>query len=93
MIKECTAEHLKQCVEIAFLRNNIPESNCAYCPLSKESITEDLEYLLNNPNSLLVGFFNNDILVGFLGCFVNPENNWGDCIGPFFKDEWNQSLA
>jgi len=41
----------------------------------------------------MVGYFINGILTGILGCFLNPSNNWVDCIGPFFKDEWNCDCA
>ena len=93
MIKRCNPDHLFQCVEIAYLRNSIPENNCAFCPASKELIMKDLEFLLNDPNSLLVGYFDHDLLIGFCGCFVNPQNNWGDFVGPFFKGEWDHSIA
>lgn len=93
MVKKCNADHLVQCIELAFMRNSIPESNCAFCPTSKESIIEDLGFILNDVNSLLLGYFADDNLLGFLGCFVNPENNWGDCVGPFFMDKWNPIYA
>jgi len=75
------------------MRNNKPESNSAYCPKSRESIHADFAYIINNPGSILLGYFDNDILTGVLGCFTNPDNNWVDCSGPFFKDGWNQEYA
>jgi len=93
MIKECTLNHLQQCVDIAFLRNSQPENNSAYCPKSKESIYADFDFMMSTPDSLVVGYFVGDVLTGILGCFTNPDNNWVDCIGPFFKDEWNQDHA
>jgi len=93
MTRECNADYLQQCTDIAFLRNNRPESNSSYCPKSRESIHDDFAYIINNPGSILLGYFDNDILTGVLGCFTNPDNNWVDCLGPFFKDEWSQRHA
>jgi len=92
-LKENCLESLQQCVDIAFKRNNQPENNSAYCPKSKESIYADFEFMINNPNSLVVGLFSNDVLLGVLGCFTNPDNNWVDCIGPFFANDWDQDNA
>ena len=78
---------------MAYLRNSQPESNSAYCPKSKESIHDDFAFILDNSDSTLLGCFDNDILIGVLGCFVNLDNNWVDCSGPFFKGEWNQGDA
>ena len=93
MIRECNLDDLQQCTDIAFLRNNQPESNSAYCPKSKESIFNDFVYIINNPDSILLGFYDNDNLKSVMGCFVNPDNNWVDCSGPFFENEWNQDNA
>ena len=93
MIKVCDIEHLPQLVEIAFKRNSIPTSNCAFCSSSAKSITRDFEFIINSPDCLMVGAFCNSIVVGMLGCFVNPDNNWVDCCGPFFRDEWDQDIA
>jgi len=93
VIKECSSEHLQQCTNIAFLWNNQPESNSAYCPKSKESIYADFSFIIDSPESMLIGFFDNDSLSGVLGCFMNPENNWVDCAGPFFLNDWNQEVA
>ena len=93
MISECTSDCLQECTEIAFLRNNRPESNSAYCPKSKESIYTDFAFIIDNPDSILLGYFDDDVLLGVLGCFVNPDNNWVDCSGPFFKNEWSQEVA
>ena len=93
MIKPCDIENLSQCAEIAFYRNNLPESNCAYCPNSKESIFKDFEAIINNPDCRMIGFFSEDVLIGVLGCFFNPDNLWVDCIGPFFKNSWNHDHA
>lgn len=93
MIKECDIDYLEQCVEIAFEQNDQPENNCAFCPNSRKSICEDFEYIISNPDCLMVGCFTDDILTGILGCFLNPANNWVDCVGPFFKDGWHQDFA
>ena len=93
MIKNLNTGYLQQCVEIAFLRNNQPKSNSAYCPKSKENICADFAFIIDNPDSILLGLVNDDVVTGVLGCFVNPDNNWVDCSGPFFKDEWNQEDA
>ena len=93
MIKECSIELLTQCVDIAFTRNNLPESNCAYCYLSRGSIHKEFEFLITNPDCLMYGSFDNDTLIGIFGCFFNPDNKWVDCLGPFFKDEWNEKIA
>jgi len=93
MISECNTDYLQQCTDIAFLRNNQQESNSAYCPKSKESIYGDFALIIEHPDSILLGYFDNDVLTGVLGCFMNSENNWVDCSGPFFKDEWSQEVA
>jgi len=93
MIKACDIEHLSQCAEIAFSRNNLPESHCAFCSNTKESILEDFESIISNPDCLMLGCFSGHALVGVLGCFFNPDNLWVDCIGPFFKDDWNHDIA
>ena len=93
MIIELSSDHLQKCVEIAFLRNNQPESNSAYCPKSKKSIYDDFSFIMDSSDSILLGFFDNDVVIGVLGCFVNLDNNWVDFSGPFFKNEWNQEDA
>jgi len=93
MIRELNTNHLQQCVEIAFLRNSQPESNSAYCPKTEKGIQGDFEFLMDTPNNSMFGYFNGDTLEGILGCFVNPDNNWVDCSGPFFRGEWNQDAA
>jgi len=85
--------NLPQCVELAFVKNNQPESNCAFCPKAKESIHEDFEFIINDSDCLMVGYFIDDALVGILGCFFNPDNKWVDCVGPFFSNEWNPVYA
>ena len=89
MIKICNIDYLSQCVEMAYEQNNKPAYNCAFCSKSKESIYKDFEYIIRNPNSFMIGYFIDGILTGILGCLQNPDNNWVDCIGPFFKNEWN----
>ncbi|MCL2704536.1 MAG: GNAT family N-acetyltransferase [Defluviitaleaceae bacterium] len=37
----------------------------------------------------MAGLFDGDNLKGIFGCFINPENNWVDCLGPFFIGEWS----
>ena len=93
MIRKINSDQLQQCVEIAFLRNSQPESNCAYCPKEKNAIHGDFNYLMGNPDNLMLGYFDCDILVGIFGFFISPDNNWVDCIGPFFKGDWNQDVA
>jgi len=93
MIREINATHLQQCVEIAFLRNNQPESNSAYCPEEKDAIHDDFNFLMSNPDNLMIGYFDDDTLIGIFGFFISPDNNWVDCVGPFFEDDWNQDAA
>jgi len=93
MVKICDMDHLPQCVEIAFERNNQPESNCAFCPKSKESIRGDFAFIIDDADCLMIGYFIDDALTGMLGCFLNPDNNWVDCVGPFFKNDWNDDYA
>jgi len=93
MVKECSHNYLQQCIDIAFLRNNQPENNCAYCPKSKESIQADFEFIMDNPDCLMIGCFDGETLKGIIGCFMNPDNKWVDCIGPFFSDEWSDDIA
>ncbi|MCL2081233.1 MAG: GNAT family N-acetyltransferase [Oscillospiraceae bacterium] len=93
MVQQCGTEHLSQCVEIAFKRNNMPESSCAYCPKTKDSINDELAFIIGDTDCLMTGYFVEENLAGMLGCFVNPDNRWADCIGPFFMDEWNQDFA
>ena len=93
MVRECGMGDLQACVEIAFVRNGVPESNSAYCPKTRDGIFADFEFLLNNPGSVLVGDFDGDVLVGLMGGFFNPENGWVDCSGPFFVGEWDEARA
>lgn len=93
MIRICDINYLTQCVEIAFERNNLPQSNCAYCPNLKENIRKDFEFIINDADCLMVGYFIDGKLTGFLGCFMNPENNWVDCVGPYFENGWNHTHA
>ena len=93
MIKICGTEHLSQCAEIAFKRNSLPGTSCAFCSSSKESICKDFEFMINNAKCLVLGYFAGDSLLSVFGFFMNPENNWVDCVGPFFKDEWNPHAA
>ena len=93
MIGICDMSRLEQCVETAFERNSHPESNCAFCSSSRKSILQDFEFIISDPGCRMVGHFDNGALTGFLGCFFNPDNNWVDCIGPFFKSEWNHAHA
>ena len=93
MIKKCNIEQLTKCVEIAYEKNSIPENNSAYCHRSKESIQNEFEFLLSSDESLIVGYFEDGILKGILGCFYNPDNNWVDCLGPFFEEKWIKNVA
>lgn len=93
MIKKCEKNSLEQCIDIAFIQNGLPQNNCAYCSKSVENIRKDLEFIINDTNCLMVGYFNDDVLTGILGCFVNGNNNWVDCCGPFFKNQYNQDVA
>ena len=93
MIISCAIEKLPQCVDIAFLRTNQPENNSAFCPKSRESIVRDFEFILKNPGCLMVGCYYDNTLSGILGCFLNSDMNWVDCIGPFFKNAWDSGQA
>ena len=93
MIKELNSSHLEQCVDIAFLRNNQPENNSAYCSKEKDNIQADIAHIIDNPDNLMLGYLDNDTLIGFFGFFINPDTNWVDCVGPFFTGEWNQDAA
>jgi len=93
MVRKCNSTHLQQCTDIAYARNSKPESNSAYCSKSKEYISADFAFIIDSSDSILLGFFDNDVVVGVLACFVNPDNNWIDCAGPFFKNEWNKEDA
>jgi len=92
-IRELDISHLQQCVEIAFLRNNNPQSNCAYCPKEKDAIYGDFDFLMGNPDNLMLGYFNGNSLVSIFGFFFSSDTNWVDCVGPFFRDVWNQDVA
>lgn len=93
MIKKCGLGRLTECVEIAFAQNKLPESNCAYCPGSKDAITDDFSYIIDDPNCLMAGYFLGGELSGIFACFLNPDNNWADCVGPFFKGGWSPEAA
>ncbi len=93
MIKKCEKDVLEQCIDIAFMQNNLPQNSCAYCSNLVENIRIDFELIINNPNCLMVGYFNDNELTAILGCFVNDNNNWVDCCGPFFRGEYNQDVA
>lgn len=94
MIKECSYIHLNQCVDIALIRNTIPESNSAYCPTTEKAIRSDFENLIEDPNSLILGYFSEDILLAIFGFYFNNDsNNWVDCLGPFFLNEWDERIA
>jgi len=75
------------------MRNSQPENNSAYCPKAKSSIHSDFEFIMDHPGSLMIGHFSGDTLTGIFGCFMNSDNNWCDCIGPFFEGEWSQDDA
>jgi len=94
MFRELSFDYLEQCVQIAFLRNSEPKSNCAYCPKEEKSIHGDFEFLMSNTDNLMLGYFDGDAsLLGIFGFFSNPDNNWVDCVGPFFKDDWEPDVA
>ncbi len=93
MIKSCGIDYLSQCVEIAFERNMLPESNCAFCSKSRANIREDFAFIMDDPDCLMVGCFMDDNLTGILACFISPDNHWVDCAGPFFKNEWDLDHA
>jgi len=93
MIQKLNSGHLEKCVGIAFLRNNLPESNSAYCPKSRDSIQGEFDFLLGSVDHLAVGHFENGTINGICGFFFNPENNWADCVGMFFAEKWDESTA
>ena len=94
MIKLCQKIHLNTCVDIAYSQNCISQHNCAYCASTKNSIFTDFENLLDNSMSLIVGYFNyDDELLGLFGFYFNHFNNWVDCIGPFFKINYDQTVT
>ncbi|MDF2542582.1 MAG: GCN5-related N-acetyltransferase [Herbinix sp.] len=85
MIKECNIDQLSDIVQIAFKRNNIPESNSAFCFKDYAAIWDDFSYLINNKQSLMVGYFEQDELIGVTGIFVDVEKKSADWVGPFIE--------
>jgi len=61
--------------------------------MSMADILSDFGFIMENPNCIMVGYFANGTLEGILGFFVNPDNNWADCMGPFFANEWDMDKA
>lgn len=93
IIKACGKEELDNCVQIAAKRNRLAESNCSYCPKEEADIRRDFAYIINNAACFMAGWFDAGVLAGIMAFFVNPENGWADCIGPFFADKFDKNAA
>jgi len=93
MIKKLSDFYIDKCVDIAYLLNNQPASNCAYCPKEKEHIKNDFAAIFNDENNLMLGYFDKGVLICIFGFFVDPHTNWVDCVGPFFIRNWDIAIA
>lgn len=87
MIKECNMNHLFQIVDLAYELNNKPESNSAFCFKDYEAIKDDFAYMINSNENLVIGYFEDDNLVGVTGIVLDEMNKTADWIGPFIKNK------
>jgi ribosomal protein S18 acetylase RimI-like enzyme len=85
MIKECNINHSSDIVALAYKLNNIPESNSAFCFKDYEAIKDDFTYMLNSKENLVIGYFDNDILIGVTGFVIDEINRTADWVGPFIQ--------
>jgi len=95
-IKFLDTKFLDQCIELAHSRNSVPETNCAYCCIDRQSIAADLEGMFADEHSIMLGAFDDEDLVGIMGFFVHSpcgDGGVADCCGPFFAGNWNADLA
>ncbi|MDL2294246.1 GNAT family N-acetyltransferase [Ruminococcaceae bacterium OttesenSCG-928-D13] len=76
-------------VSLACEKNSIPEQNCAYCSKQRDAIEKDFSLMRESPAHLLVGYWKKGTLACIMGFFFNSENGWVDCIGPFFREDWD----
>lgn len=83
MIKECNMNHLYQIVDLAYELNNKPESNSAFCFKDYEAIKDDFTFMINSNENLVIGYFEDDNLVGVTGIVLDEMNKTADWIGPF----------
>ncbi|SHO51091.1 Ribosomal protein S18 acetylase RimI [Anaerocolumna xylanovorans DSM 12503] len=75
--------------DLAFLKNNEPEYFSAFCPSKRISIKGDFENGMNSGDSIYAGYFQDNLLKGFIGGYVDKERENVDCIGPFTAESYN----
>jgi ribosomal protein S18 acetylase RimI-like enzyme len=88
MIIKCSSDDLKQMIELAFQKNNEPSHFSAFCPLKKERIKNEFMEGINSDDTFYAGVFENGILKGLMGCYVDMERRNTDCSGPFIEGDF-----
>ncbi len=93
MIKKCTIDDIQEITELAFKKNNLPESNSAFCCKGFDSIKSDFQNMIESDLHNVFGYFQDEILKGAIGAYVNDENLMVDIIGPFIDGNEIKSVA
>ncbi len=93
MIKKCTIDDIHEITELAFKKNNLPESNSAYCSNKYDSIKSDFINLIESEQHNVIGYYTGEALIGVIGVFVNAVNKMVDIVGPFIENDDLNSIA
>ena len=80
MIKVCKLEDITSCTDLAFKINSIPESSSAYCSKKYESIYKDFENMIHGEEHVVIGYCEDDMLIGVMGLFVDVDKHTADCV-------------
>lgn len=93
MIRICTSNDIQQIVDLAFAKNNQPEHNSAFCYKEYNSIQQDLLKMMESKVNAVIGYFEEETLIGVIGICVDEEKHTADCCGPFVAVEDFASIA
>lgn len=86
MIRKCVKTDLGEMIDLAYELNNIQEHYSAFCSCTRENIKADFANGIETGESIYIGNFENGILTGFIGGYIDEERKNVDCSGPYIAN-------
>jgi ribosomal protein S18 acetylase RimI-like enzyme len=93
MITKCNLKELEAITDLAYEQNNRPEYNSAYCFKDREAIKDDFMQMLKSKESFILGYFDDNELMGICGFYVDKDKKTVDLVGPFLKEGDYRSVS